>query len=117
MKGKLRGDPGTSGGIIIQFNLVGLILFTIALVVLAGFLAYGLAHAHPGAARDADALRATNAPGRTDAPADDVPPRAVPAWGELLSSDIELEPPEEYLAFDLSKAWVTRWAFDGRSTD
>ena len=42
---------------------------------------------------------------------------AAKTLGEILSADIELEPPEEYLAFELQKSWTPVWVFDGRSPD
>src|SRR5207244_1862115 len=111
MKGRVRGEPRNDGGIIIQFNLVGLILFTVSVVLAVGVLAYGLAHAR---ARPAPA----DQPGVVVADPEvgtrpDIPPREIPPWGELLTSDIELEPPEEYLAFDVDKNWTLAWTFEG----
>src|ERR1044071_1470339 len=79
MKGKLREKPRTDGGMIIQFNLVGLILFTISLVLAAGFLAYNLAHAHT---RGDAAVPVREAVAGTDASeAVDPAPKEKPARG------------------------------------
>ncbi len=48
------------------------------------------------------------------------PPRPagpIPPWGELVTLDIDLEQPEEYVSFEATTNLVTTWTFSGKSLD
>jgi hypothetical protein len=47
----------------------------------------------------------------------DLPPAEIPPWGELLEVNVNLEQPEEYLAFELAKSSASVWAFDMGSAE
>jgi hypothetical protein len=49
--------------------------------------------------------------------ASDRAPAEVPPWGELVEIDVNLEQPEEYLAFELVKAAVSVWTLDASSAE
>ena len=50
-------------------------------------------------------------------PARDAAPTTTPAWGELLTSDVQLENPEEYLATDFDTSRPPTRVFDRLSLD
>jgi hypothetical protein len=104
-----RNESKENGKIVIQFNLAGLIAFSVSLVFAAGLLAYVLT---PGKSSESSQAAASSS-GVTGDPA----PADVPPWGELMISSIELEPPEEYLGFELAKEWTPAWIFEGKSAD
>ena len=98
---------------LIQFKPAGLALFSIALVVATGLLtAVLLKHfANSGTARPTAAVIAAAQR------ADTKPPGETPAWGELVTYDIDLEQPEEYVAFELSEKKPPQWVFTSMNRD
>jgi hypothetical protein len=108
MKRKEISQSASQGGAVIQFNLFGLIVFSISLVLVAGWMAYGLGHSHSETAPSARPVAAATGTNEDS----DIPPAEMPPWGEMHFADIELEPPEEYLAFDLNKTWRPAWVFE-----
>src|SRR3954468_14587698 len=92
-------------GVVLQVNLLGAILFSGALVLAAGMVTYAVARSSNRSsllAQEAD-LRGGPAPGE------------IPPWGELVIRDIKIQPPEEYLAFELQQIKTPTWIFDGLS--
>jgi hypothetical protein len=89
----------------IRFNALGLALFSAALIVATGCLTAALVtHRHtPGS-------QASNAAADRDG---GKPTGTVPAWGDLVTYDIDLEQPEEYVAFELETNKPPRWVFNG----
>jgi hypothetical protein len=93
-------------GFHVQFNLIGLVVFTVSLVMATGFLAFALG-------------RNGNKPGgisslvSTNAARVDKPPAEMPPWGELLAYDTQLERPEEYTAMELNRISEPAWVFGG----
>jgi hypothetical protein len=90
-------------GVVLQVNLLGAILFSLALVLAAGMVTYAVA-------RNGDRPHALGANAAVD-----TRPSEVPPWGELFVRNIKLQPPEEYLAFELEHINTPSWVFDGLS--
>lgn len=90
-------------GVHVQFNLIGLVVFTVSLVMATGLLGFGFARS--AYKSDSPAVStATNQP-------TDHPPADTPAWGELIAYDTQLERPEEYTALELSRVAKPAWVF------
>jgi len=94
-------------GVVLHINLLGAVVFSVALVLAAAMVTYGVSrprHPQPVSATEAS---------RVDEPA----PAQVPPWGELSVRDIKIKPPEEYLAFEIQHITPPAWKFDGKSVD
>ena len=96
----------SESGVVLQVNLLGAIVFSVALVIAAGMVTFAVAKSSSRpqsiAARDAES-------GASPEPAQ------IPPWGELFVRDIKIQPPEEYLAFELQHITTPVWIFDGQS--
>ena len=95
-------------GVVLQVNLLGAIVFSVALVFAAGMVTYAMAKS--GGRPLSVATASQTSPGNGPKPAE------VPPWGELFVRDIKIQPPEEYLAFELQHISPPAWIFDGQST-
>ena len=93
-----------------RFNLTSLVVFSMALVLTGGLLAFGLSVIF---ARRLAAGNLSSEPHHSS----DVAPAATPPWGELTTADITLEAPEEYLAFELQNIKAPTWTFPGLSPE
>lgn len=98
-----QNKPAHTGGTIIQFNLVGLMIFSICMLGAGAFFGRGWKSERSTASKishdvlaTASSLKATN----------------LPPWGELVIQDIELEQPPEYLAFEIVTNLVPAWHFN-----
>ena len=81
-------------GVVLQVNLLGAIVFSVALVFAAG----------NGDLRHGEKQRHVHYPllrHRRHLTGNGPEPAEVPPWGELFVRDIKIKPPEEYLAFEL----------------
>jgi hypothetical protein len=95
----------------IRFNALGLALFSAALIVATGSLTASLVKN-----RSQSSARNTSAePAPRSSEAGTL--RAVPAWGELITYDIDLEQPEEYIGFELATNKTSQWTFTGMSRE
>jgi hypothetical protein len=94
-------------GVVLQVNLLGAIVFSLALVVAAAMVTYAVAKtsSRPRTVAGREMVSGT-------IPAE---PAQTPAWGELAVRDIKIEPPEEYLAFELQHITTPVWIFDGKT--
>ena len=96
----------SESGVVLQVNLLGAIVFSVALVIAAGMVTFAVAKSSSRpqsiVARDAES-------GASPEPAQ------IPPWGELFVRDIKIQPPEEYLAFELQHITTPTWVFDGQS--
>jgi hypothetical protein len=99
--GKRKFHPGEQGRV--QISLVGLVTLCVALI-LATALATGF-------------VRFTHAPASADASTADPEPAVLPPWGELSMVDVNLEQPEEYVAFDAMLDPVAVWHFTETDLD
>jgi len=104
---KQNKNQRSESGVVLHVNLLGAIVFSVALVVAAALVTYGVTR--PGHAQLVSAATSDRILG----PA----PAQVPPWGELTVRDIRLKPPEEYLAFEIQHITPPAWNFDGTSVD
>src|ERR1051325_367568 len=100
-----RKDSSVRGGFHVQFNLLGLVVFSASLVIAAGVLALLLMHpARSSSSRLNAAERPPDVGPSAEPDSEDVPP-----WGEFVTQDIQLERPEEYTAMELENVTVPTW--------
>jgi hypothetical protein len=104
---KQNKNQRSESGVVLHVNLLGAIVFSLALVLAAAMVTYGVTR--PGHAQLVSAMEAS----RNAGPA----PAQVPPWGELSVRDIKIRPPEEYLAFEVQHITPPAWNFDGTSVD
>jgi hypothetical protein len=103
---KNRSQESGQTGSLIQFTLSGLILFSLALMIGASFITYKL-----GAASYAHSTAYTATP---QGKAESV--EAGP-WGELITHNIALERPAEYLTDEVANPQPEVWTFNGLKTE
>jgi hypothetical protein len=101
------------GGIILRLNLLGLIVFSLSLVVTGALLVLGgmtRVSAHSKNTHNGDSPQqpdgATLFP-----PGDSRATRASAPWGELVVSDITIERPEEYISPEIKRSQPPAWSF------
>jgi len=100
--------PKISHSPTVRFSVVGLIGFSMSLVVTTGLLTWFVVrHNPPTIAPPKDAAVAAS----EDAPL----PAVVPPWGELVERDIMLDRPDEYAAFELDQSRRMDWIFARKS--
>lgn len=104
--------PLSSGGVVIQFQVVGLLIFSIALIAVAALVTYGLVR-HGRTNGDSS----VNAPIFTNSDYEVVQMKDPPAYGQLVVRDLDLEQPEEYVAYEISTNKPAAWVFDGMTPD
>lgn len=93
----------------IRFNELGLALFCAVLMLASGFVTARLLRPPQTAALPAPPASTASDP----APK---PPHAIPAWGELIISDINLAQPDEYIGYTLdSNNSEPHWTFTGQN--
>lgn len=103
---KQNKNQRSESGVVLHINLLGAIVFSLALVVAAAMVTYGVSKPH----RPQTVLA-------TESNASVPPPAQVPPWGELSVRDIKIKPPEEYLAFEVQQITPPAWNFDGNSVE
>lgn len=86
----------------IQFNVWGLAGFSAVLILATGLLTWFLL-TYTGVGR----FPVLDSRGRVKPPGD------LPAWGELVTYDVDLEQPEEYVAFEIETNRPSQWVFSG----
>jgi hypothetical protein len=93
--------------------LVGLIVFSSSLVLVSSLVSFGLARISSGRIAEAGKPPAIFLDDMADAgprPAGEIPP-----WGELVSYDVDMDRPDEYIAFELNMNQAPAWVFEGMS--
>jgi hypothetical protein len=116
MSVKKTSELHSSGGALVQVNLTGLIIFSVALVATAALVTFGWVELRfQGNKEPAVALHNTaqNNVGRNAI----LEQKNPPSWGQILSRDIELEQPEEYLAYDIVTNRTETWTFEGMTPE
>jgi hypothetical protein len=103
-----RSDSKRSGGHI-QFSLTGFVALIVSLVLATGVLAYALTRPNSGAGT----AKQQTSHDLTDAK----PPTEVPAWGELITYDTQMERPEEYTAQEVASVDKPKWVFSGMGVE
>src|SRR5689334_15064956 len=116
-----RKDSSGRGGFHVQFNLPGLVIFSVSLVLAAGVLAFVLARPSASAPAKAGA-RSSVAPnsGALSRAVDGEPEadtEGIPPWGEFMAQDIQLERPEEFTAMELENVEQPKWTFAGMKSE
>ena len=97
--------PGAShAGNVFRFTLTGLIIFSLALMGGSAFIACKIAgRSRPNLTEDTFAVN----------PKDKSRSVHVGAWGELITRDIELERPAEFLTEEVAHPQPEKWTFNG----
>jgi hypothetical protein len=100
---------GRASGSTIHFTVTGLIALCASLVGTSIF-----------ATRQLDSRRGIAAEQERSTTAEINRHSAVPAaapWGDLVTLDVEIQQPEEYVSFDTTTAGGTKWVFPGRTVN
>ena len=93
---------------VFQFTLAGLIIFSLALVAGASLIGFKLAAGNrPNLTADTFAVN----------PRDKSRSVHVGPWGELITRDIQLERPDEYLSSEVTDPAAENWTFYGMKAD
>jgi hypothetical protein len=92
----------------VQFNLVGLVIFSVSLILATGALSFALS------SQGTTGLQLF-AREKEQSPADQ-PAETTPAWGELITCDVEMERPEEFTAMEVNNVGVPSWTFENASS-
>ena len=92
----------STAGTQIGFRLTqtGLIALCVSLIVASSLLTHFLGSHNASTSTDA-----------AGAVSDPPPPGELPPWGELITLDIDLEQPEEYVSFETTTDRITTWSF------
>lgn len=104
---KSRQQESAHASNVFQFSLAGLIIFSLALIGLASFIGYKLT------IRSLPSLTESFAKN----PNDKSQSVRVGAWGTLITRDINLERPVEYLTEEVADPKPEVWAFKGMNPD
>jgi hypothetical protein len=105
-----RREHTTDGGTVIQFSVLGLVVFSVSLVMAAAVAVYTMDRSSRKAP-ETNSKTVINAEARTN------PPASLAPWGDLITSDVQLDPPDEYLAFELENIRPEVWRFPGLNSD
>lgn len=91
----------STAGTPIGFRLTqtGLIALCVSLIVASSLLTHFLGSHKTSTSTDAASVIS------------DPPPGELPPWGELITLDIDLEQPEEYVSFEATTDRITTWSF------
>ncbi|HTY89473.1 MAG TPA: hypothetical protein VMB80_18630 [Candidatus Acidoferrum sp.] len=111
------GNTSTSrGGVLIQLSLTGLTIFSVALVATSALVT------HLVTVKSSANLKSAEASADNRAAEASIPVVAnttvreqanPPPWGQLVSWDIDLEQPVEYLAYEIATNKMETWTFVG----
>jgi hypothetical protein len=114
MAGKKKVGNCPDAGVTIQLHLMGIIVFSVSLVLASALVTYGMLKIRDGGGgRNLAKLHAaTNSSGSLEIEMTNVPP-----WGQLSVRDIDLEQPEEYVAYEINTNRVETWTFAGMNPD
>ncbi len=112
MAEKKAHKSGSQGGTIIQLNLVGVVIFSIALVAASALVTYGLIKTRSG-----EIPKITSASSTTNLDSADIEQTNQPPSGQLVVRQIELEQPEEYVAYETTTNQIERWVFENMSLE
>jgi hypothetical protein len=91
----------------IHFNLTGLVIFSVILMAGAAFITLKMAGANRPKLAESFAVD----------PHDKSRSIHVGAWGELITRDIQLERPDEYLSGETTAPTPEKWVFAGTKPD
>jgi hypothetical protein len=86
----------------VQFNLISLVIFSVSLILATGALSFALSTSPNKIGRPLSAEQAAVVH----------PPDNIPAWGELITYDVEMERPEEFTAMEIENVGIPTWTFE-----
>jgi hypothetical protein len=115
MAEKKKNGNRSDAGVTIQLHLVGIVVFSVALVLASGLATYGFVKVHGAAGGPNNLPRlyaATNSSGTVELETTNLPP-----WGQVIVRDIDLEQPEEYAAYEINTNREETWTFEGMNPD
>jgi hypothetical protein len=115
MAAKNKNGSRSDAGVTIQLHLLGIIVFSASLVLASALATYGFVRVHDNAGGGRNSSKphlATNFIGTVE-----IETTNVPAWGQLTVRDIDLEQPEEYVAYETGTNDVETWTFEGMNPD
>src|ERR1700722_4927696 len=114
MAEKKSNASRSGGGVTIQLNLIGLIIFSAALVAAAALVTYGM-----GAGRSKKIGEKTDLPIAIQTNDENyvVESPTQPPSGQLNTREINLEQPEEYVAYETATNHVETWTFEGMTPE
>jgi hypothetical protein len=104
-----KKDESAQAANVFQFTLAGLIVFSLALVGASSFIGYKLADRRSPGSTLADTLAVDQM--------DKTSIVHVGAWGKLVTRDIQLERPVEYLTDEVAHPKPEVWTFAGLTSD
>ena len=114
MAGKKKIGNRPDAGVTIQLHLMGIVVFSASLVLASALVTYGLLKVHDGGG-------GRNLPNSMPPPIPservEIEMTNVPPWGQLTMRDIDLEQPEEYVAYEINTNRVETWTFEGMNPD
>ncbi len=106
----------SKGGILLQFNVTGLIVLSLVLVMSSALVTYGLIETRSGG----DGEKTKDLPAslqRSVSSSIAVEEKNPPPWGQFLTRSIDLEQPEEYLAYETATNKIETWTFEGMTPE
>ena len=106
----------TGGEVTIQLNLIGLVVFSVALVAAAALVTYGLLK-RPASTGIGGVASQADFETHFDNTLDVSKAQDNPAWGQLIAHDFDLEQPDEYVAYETSTNRAETWTFEGMTPD
>lgn len=113
MASKNKNRQAVEGSTVVQINLAGLLVFSASLVIASALLTFGLVSWHGGRLAGktipADTGLLSVEGGQT------LWQGEPPAWGRLITRNIELEKPDEYVAYECGTNHPPTWIFPGMS--
>jgi hypothetical protein len=107
MAAKKQQEASPSGGVTIQLHPAGLMIFSVALVAAAALVTYGLANPRAAARMFSQSSAGLDDSGNV------VEAASIPAGGQLVVHDLDLEQPDEYVAYEIDTNKVETWTFEG----
>lgn len=109
---KKNGGQKPAGAVTIQLQLAGLVIFSVALVTAAALVTFGLVKFAGKEKSGARLYAEMNADGVLDMEQTNMPP-----WGQLTVRDLDLEQPEEYVAYEIATNSIPQWIFENQTPE
>ena len=94
---------------------MGIIVFSVSLVLASALMTYAFVKIHESGGGESYSQKLytdTNSVGTVETELTNVPP-----WGQLTVRDIDLEQPDEYVAYEIGTNRVETWTFEGMNPD
>jgi len=97
-------SPGTRTGM--RLSQTGLIVLCVSLIVTSSLLTHYIGRRQTSPTGNAAGATSETIP---------APSGAIPPWGELVTLDIDLEQPEEYVSFEATNDRIATWVFSNKT--